>query len=98
MKPIRRIENEGAGFSKDVSDIIATEVWRDPSLVPDLSRERSIFVFSDYSRGQGHYKMYSFFVIGRSGADYFNGMRKFLRHDFRLGKRTALNVCWCEYG
>src|SRR5437867_1701483 len=87
MRAIRRVQSEAAGFVKDVSDIIATEAWKDPLLIPDLSDDRSIFVFSDYSRGQGRYKTYSFFVIGRSGADYFNGMRKFLRYDFRLGKR-----------
>ena len=87
MRPIRRIQSGAAGFVKDISDIIAIEGWKDPCLIPDLSSDRSIFVFSDYSRGQGRYKTYSFFVIGRSGAEYFNGMRKFLRHDFCLGKR-----------
>jgi hypothetical protein len=87
MKPIRRIQNDGAGFIKDVSDIIALEAWKDPSLIPDLSKDRTIFLFSDYSRARGHYQTYSFYVLGRSGADYFNGARKFLRQDFRLGRR-----------
>ena len=36
-------------FVNDVSDIIALEAWKDPSIIPDLSGDRSIFVFSDYS-------------------------------------------------
>lgn len=87
MSEIRHIKDEGAGFIKDVSDIIALERWKDPLLVPDLSRDKTIFLFSDYSRAQGYYSTYSFYVFGRSGADYFNAVRKFLRKDFRLGKR-----------
>ena len=87
MKPIRRIHDERAGFIKDVSDIIAVEAWKDPSLVPDLSSDKTIFVFSDYSRAQGHYRTYSFYVFGRCGADYFNTVRKMLRKDFGLGVR-----------
>ena len=87
MWPIRRLHNNGAGFVNDLSDIIAVEAWKDPSLIPDLSRDRSIFVFSDYSQTRGYYKTYSFYVFGQSGADYFNGARKTLRADFRLGLR-----------
>src|SRR5256885_2787801 len=87
MRSIRRIETEEAGFLKDVSEIIALEAWKDPSLIPDLSSDRSIFIFSDYSGAQRHYQTYAFYVFGRSGADYFNWARKALRHDFRLGKR-----------
>jgi len=87
MKLIRRIQNEGGGFIKDVSDIIAAEVWKDPSLVPDLSKDQTLFVFSDYSRAKAYYKTYSFFVFGRAGADYFNGARKLLRREFGLAGR-----------
>ncbi len=47
MKVIRRIQNDDLGFIKDVSDIIALEAWKDPSLIPELSKDKSIFVFSD---------------------------------------------------
>lgn len=87
MKFVRRIHDEAAGFIKDVSDNIAVEAWKDPGLVPDLSKSRTLFVFSDYSRLHGHYKTYCFFVFGRSGADYFNGARKRLREEFRLANR-----------
>jgi len=87
MVKIRRIQNESAGFIKDVSDIIATEMWKNPSLIPDLSKDKTLFVFSDYSHVSGKYKTYSFLVIGRSGADYFNGARKILRNDFNLENR-----------
>lgn len=87
MVKIRRIQNENAGFIKDVSDIIATEAWKNPSLIPDLSKDKTLFVFSDYSQVIGKYKTYSFLVIGRSGADYFNGARKILRKNFNLGNR-----------
>ncbi len=87
MVKIRRLQNESAGFIKDVSDIIAAEAWKNPSLIPDLSQDKTLFVFSDYSRVQGEYKTYSFLVIGRSGADYFNGARKALRDDFNLKNR-----------
>jgi hypothetical protein len=87
MVKIRRIQNESAGFIKDVSDIIATEAWKNPSLIPDLSKDKTLFVFSDYSQVRGKYKTYSFLVIGRSSADYFNGVRKMLRHDFKLNNR-----------
>jgi hypothetical protein len=84
---IRRIIDDNGGFVKDISDIIAIEAWKNPSLVPDLSKEKTLFVFSDYSRIRGYYKTYSFFVLGRSGADYFNTVRKELRREFRLGNR-----------
>src|SRR5436305_10372044 len=87
MRPMRRLHDEAAGFVKDVSDIIAVEAWKDPSLVADLSGEPSVFVFSDYSETPGYYKTYSFYVFGRSGADYFNAARKSLRADFGLGCR-----------
>jgi hypothetical protein len=87
MGKIRRLQNEGAGFIKDVSDIVATEAWKNPSLIPDLSKDKTLFVFSDYSRVQGKYKTYSFWAIGRSGADYFNGARKILRDEFNLRNR-----------
>jgi len=87
MVKIRRIQNESAGFIKDVSDIIATEGWKNPSIIPDLSKDKTLFVFSDYSQVVGKYKTYSFLVIGRSGADYFNGARKILRNDFNIGNR-----------
>lgn len=87
MVKIRRLRNESAGFIKDVSDIIATEAWKKPSLIPELSKDKTLFVFSDYSRVQGKYKTYSFLVIGRSDADYFNGARKILRDDFDLKNR-----------
>jgi hypothetical protein len=87
MKSIRRIQDDSLGFIKDVSDIIALEAWKDPSLIPDLSNDRTIFLFSDYSRARGDYRTYSFYVFGRSGADYFNAVRKSLRNDFRLGRR-----------
>jgi hypothetical protein len=87
MKSIRRITDDGAGFIKDVSEIIAIEAWKDPSLIPDLSKDKTIFIFSDYSRAEEHYQTYSFYVFGRSGADYFNAVRKLLREDFRLGRR-----------
>ena len=87
MAKIRRLESASAGFIKDVSDIIATEAWKNPGLFPDLSSDKTIFVFSDYSQIRGTYKTYSYFIIGRSGADYFNGLRKQLRRDFRLANR-----------
>lgn len=87
MTKIRRIQDENAGFIKSVSDIIATEAWKNPLLIPDLSKDKTIFVFSDYSRVMGKYKSYSFFVIGRSGADYFNGARTIIRNSFNLDNR-----------
>jgi len=87
MVEIRRLRNERAGFINDVSNIIAAEVWKSPSLIPDLSKDKTMFVFSDYSRVQGQYKTYSFLVVGRSGANYFNGVRKILRKDFNLKNR-----------
>jgi hypothetical protein len=39
MVRIRRLQDEGAGFIKDVSDIIAAEAWKNPSLIPDLSKD-----------------------------------------------------------
>ena len=84
---IRRIMDENAGFVKDVSDIIAVEALKNPSLIPDLSGDQTLFLFSDYSRVRGRYKTYSFFVLGRSGADSFNAARKVLRRDFGLGDR-----------
>ncbi len=87
MKSIRRIKDDRSGFLKDVSEIIALEAWKDPSLIPDLSKDKTLFVFSDYSRSKEHYHTYSFYVFGRSGADYFNGVRKLLRKDFRMGRR-----------
>jgi hypothetical protein len=79
--------DENAGFVKDVSDIIAVEALKNPSLIPDLSGDKTLFLFSDYSRVRGRYKTYSFFVLGRSGADSFNTARKALRRDFGLGHR-----------
>jgi hypothetical protein len=87
MVKIRRLKNECAGFIKDVSDIIATEVWKNPSLIPDLSKEKTLFVFSDYSRVHGNYKTYSLLVVGRSCADYFNAIRKILRDEFNIKNR-----------
>lgn len=87
MLNVRRLQNKSAGFIKDVSDIIAAGVWRNPALLPNLSKDRTVFVFSDYSRVQGAYRTYSFLVIGRSGADYFNGVRKVLRTEFGLKNR-----------
>jgi len=87
MRSIRRIKDDGVGFIKDVSEIIALEAWKDPALIPDLSKDKTIFVFSDYSRAEEHYQTYSFYVFGRSGADYFNAVRKLLREDFHLGRR-----------
>jgi hypothetical protein len=87
MRPIRRIEDDRAGFVKDISEIIALEAWKNPSLIPDLSRDQTLFVFSDYSQSKGRYRTYSFYVFGRSGADYFNAARKHLRKDFHLGRR-----------
>lgn len=84
---IRRITDERAGFVKDVSDILAVEALKDPTLVPDLSADRTLFLFSDYSRVRGHYRTYSFLVLGRSGADFFNGATKVLRREFGLGSR-----------
>jgi hypothetical protein len=79
--------DENTGFVKDVSDIIAVEALKNPSLIPDLSGEKSIFIFSDYSWARGRYKTYSFLVLGRSGADSFNTARKVLRKDFGLENR-----------
>lgn len=87
MIKIRRLQNKNAGFIDDVSNIIAAEVWKNPSLVPDLSNDKTLFIFSDYSRVQGQYKTYSFLAIGRTGADYFNGARKIIRRDFNLKNR-----------
>jgi hypothetical protein len=87
MKSIRRLQDDSLGFIKDVSDIIALEAWKDPSLIPDLSKDKTIFLFSDYSRANGYYRTYSFYVFGRFGADYFNAVRKSLRNDFHLGNR-----------
>lgn len=87
MVKIRRLQNESAGFINDVSDIIATEAWKNPSLIPDLSEDKTLFVFSDYSRVRGKYQTYSFLVVGRSGADHFNGVRKILRDEFNLKNR-----------
>jgi hypothetical protein len=50
MVKIRRISNENSGFIYDVSKIIAAEAWKNPSLMPDLSKDKTLFVFSDYSR------------------------------------------------
>jgi hypothetical protein len=79
--------DEDAGFVKDVSYILAVEALKDPSLVPDLSRDKTLFLFSDYSRVRGHYRTYSFLVLGQSGTDFFNTARKVLRKDFGLGNR-----------
>jgi hypothetical protein len=84
---VRRIMDENAGFMKDVSEIIAAEALKDPFLIPDLSGDQTLFLFSDYSRVRGRYKTYSFFVLGRYGADSFNTGRKMLRRDFGLGDR-----------
>jgi hypothetical protein len=84
MAKIRRLQNKNAEFIDNVSNIIAAELWKNPSLVPDLSKDKTLFVFSDYSRVQGEYKTYTFLLIGRSGADYFNGIRKIVRKDFNL--------------
>ena len=53
MEKIRRLRDESAGFIKDVSDIIAAEMWKNPLLVPDLSKDKTLFIFSDYSREGG---------------------------------------------
>ncbi|MDR3750775.1 MAG: hypothetical protein P4K94_04740 [Terracidiphilus sp.] len=84
---IRRITDDNAGFVKDVSDIIALEALKHSNLIPNLSGDKTLFLFSDYSRVRGHYKTYSFLVLGRSGADFFNGARKKFRKDFGLGNR-----------
>lgn len=84
---IRRLMDENAGFVKDISDILALEALKNPHLIPDLSGDKTLFLFSDYSRVRGHYKTYSILVMGRSGADYFNTARKVLRSDFGLGNR-----------
>jgi hypothetical protein len=87
MVIVRRLHNESAGFIKDVSGIIAAEAWKNPVLIPNLSSDKTLFIFSDYSRVQGAYKTYSFLVVGRSGADHFNGIRKVLRTEFGLRNR-----------
>lgn len=87
MPKIRRLQNESAGFINDVSNIIATEAWKNPSLIPDLSSDKTLFVFSDYSRVRGKYKTYSFLLIGRSSADYFNSARKSVRVNLKLENR-----------
>jgi hypothetical protein len=79
--------DENAGFVKDVSDIIAIEALKNPSLIPDLSRDETLFLFSDYSRVRGRYKTYSFFVVGQSGAETFNARRKLLRAGSGMGDR-----------
>ena len=84
---IKRILDENAGFVKDVSDVIAVEAWKDPSLIPDLSKEDSIFLFGDYSRVRGPYKTYSFLVVGESAVDFFGAARKEMRERLRLGAR-----------
>lgn len=84
---IKSLDDEKAGFVYDVSQIIIKEIIKNPSLIPDLSKERTIFVFSDYSKVRGKYKTYSYLIIGRSSADYFNGARKHLREDFNLSNR-----------
>ena len=84
---IRRILDENAGFVKDVSDVIAIELWKDPALVPDLSREETLFVFADYSLNRGRYRTYSFLVLGGSQAGFFNSARMELRTNLRLGNR-----------
>lgn len=87
MVIVRRLLDERAGFIKDVSDIIASAAWKNSTLIPDLSKDKTLFVFSDYSRVQGAYKTYSFLVIGRFGADYFNYVRKAIRDDFGIKNR-----------
>lgn len=87
MPKIHRLNNENAGFINDVSDIIATEALKDPLLIPDLSKDKTLFIFSDYSHVQGRYKTYSYLITGRSSADYFNGIRKELRDEFKLENR-----------
>lgn len=87
MTKIRRLQNENAGFVNDVSNVIATEAWKNPALFPDLSKNKTLFVFSDYSRVKGKYKTYSFLIVGRSDADYFNGARKILRAKYNLKNR-----------
>lgn len=84
---IKRILDEKAGFVKDVSDLIAIEAWKDPLLIPDLSKEETLFLFADYSRVRGCFKTYSFLVIGSSGVDSFGAARKALREDLGLGNR-----------
>jgi hypothetical protein len=88
MVKIRRLEDERAGFINDICDMIAAEAWKNPTLIPDLSKDKTLFVFSDYSRVRGRYQTYSFLIVGRSGADYFNGARKMLRDDFHLKSRS----------
>lgn len=87
MVKIRRLQNKSLGFIDNVSNIIAAELWKNPLLVPDISKDKTLFVFSDYSRVHGEYKTYTFLLIGRSGADYFNGIRKIVRKDFNLKNR-----------
>lgn len=72
---------------KDISDVIAKEVCRNPSLIPDLPKDRTVFFFSDYSRIQGRYKTHSFLITGRPSADYFNGIRKAPRNELGLRNR-----------
>jgi hypothetical protein len=84
---IRRILDDNSGFVKDVSEVIAIEAWKDPSLIPDLSRDETLFLFADYSRGRGHYKTYSFLAVGQSEIASFGANRKALREEFGMGDR-----------
>lgn len=84
---IRRILDDNAGFVKDISDIIAIEMWKDPSLIPDFSTDETISIFADYSRNRGTYKTYSFLVLGESEANFFNAARKKLRANLKMGNR-----------
>ena len=86
MRQIRRLNNESAGFVNDVSYIIAKEFWKNPFLIPNTTQDKSTFIFSDYSFIR-NYKTYSFLIIGRSSADYFNMARKIIRKDFNLKNR-----------
>ena len=84
---IKRLFDEKAGFVKDVSDIIAIEAWKDPLLIPDLSKDDTLFLFADYSRVRGAYKTYSFLVVGKSNVDSFDPARRALRENLHLGAR-----------
>jgi hypothetical protein len=84
---VRRLNDANAGFIDDVSNIIAVEAWKTPGLIPDLSHDATLFMFSDYSSVRGTYKTYSFWLLGRSGVDQFNSARVLVRKKYNVGLR-----------
>lgn len=84
---VRRILDENAGILKTISDILALEALKDPILFPIFPTNDEIVMFSDYSRGSGKHRSYSFLVTSSSEVTRFNQERVLLRSRLSLQKR-----------